>query len=179
MRTLVISRPAEQARVGVVRNEEGEFEGRGGHRQPWPFSWKEAGLLQDFQPRWDVLHLLVERTPLAAPLMMNYGEDVFVCCGCHNEIPHTAWLKATGVYFLIAQEARNPKSRCRQGRLPGARRQSRPESLPSPLGWLPLTLGAPRLAAASRGPCICARVAVPTHVSVCPHRPCTRTRTLG
>lgn len=32
------------------------------------------GLLQDFQPRWDVLHLLVERTPLAAPLMMNYGK---------------------------------------------------------------------------------------------------------
>lgn len=34
IRTLVISLPAEQARVGVVRNEEREFWGSGGHRQP-------------------------------------------------------------------------------------------------------------------------------------------------
>lgn len=72
IRTLVISLPAEQARVGVVRNEERGFGGSGGHRQPWPFSWNEVGLLQDFKQRWDVLHLLVKRIPLAALLMMNY-----------------------------------------------------------------------------------------------------------
>lgn len=34
--------------------------------------------------------------------------------GCPNELPHTKWLKTTGIHFLSVREVEILKSRCRQ-----------------------------------------------------------------
>lgn len=81
----------------------------------------------------------------------------------YNEVPQTGGLKTTGICSLVAPEARNPRSRCRQVQAPS----EGPRKVP----LAPPRRGRPRLASVvtrRSGLCLCRPVAcmsAPVHVS--------------